>query len=88
MKCLRKRLSIIQSSNSEQDQLEIRIELDKHLEDVWSEAQVNGHLLFLPILLGLAQPDHRCLQIWVLCEGVCLRQDQGLIDIENDCFPL
>jgi hypothetical protein len=29
-------------------------------------------LLFLPVLQGLAQPDRRSLQVWVLWEGVCL----------------
>ncbi len=73
MKGLRERLSIIQRSHGEQYQLEIRIELNEHLKDVWSEAEVDRRLIFLPILQGLAQSDRRCLQVWVLLEGVCLR---------------
>jgi len=69
---LRKRLSIIQRPDGEQHQLEIRVELNEHLEDVGAEAQVDRHLLFLPVLQGLAQPDRCSLQVWVLWEGVCL----------------
>lgn len=69
---LRKRLSIIKRSDSEQHKLEIWVELNEHLEDVGSEAQVDRHLLILPVLQGLDQSDRRSLQVWVLWEGVCL----------------
>ena len=82
----RKCLGIIKGANSEEDKLKIWVELNKHLKNVGSKAEIHWHGLFLAVCQCFGQPNRSCLQIWMLRERVSLGKDEGLIDIENYGF--
>jgi len=75
MQCPRESLSIVDGANCKQYQLKVWVELDKHLQDIWTEAQEDRDMLFLTIRVLFIQSYCRDVEILILWKGICLSKD-------------